>query len=394
MAFKDVFLKTPPGPKREALIYEEVVRRGPPKNLVPITVNAPDGSKITYKVMPDYIMIDGIRVPMSGITAQRVADHFGMKLPTTVMSKQIWEAADTRVRPAPLSGGGKIGDRYYTGKKVVDKKISDSDSSIAYNELIDKELAKKNNGGAPTLVAGHMKDVVQPVKNNNLGLYGWYDSKGKPIQNTATTGHDISVHTEYGAGTRLALNEAIVTRPDGTVEKKTLDDVQNDPVLSKAISNTVGVKRYDPKGAAQKSAVPPTNKGNSNGVFNGPPPGYKVLKKIPPGMNAKAKTFLNGNYGDTSIFQMNGKNYAARVEQHYHPPGYVGGPIGKHKGVTIYEAIDQNATPPEVAPSDQKTIEPKLNRQYVARTETSNSGRMQFLQRIDKFLSKLNGEEA
>jgi hypothetical protein len=94
MGFKEEFLKTPPGPKREELVYQEVIKRGKPTNLVPVSVTLPDGTKVIYKVMQDYINIDGIRVPMTGVTAQRIADHFGMNLPTTKMSKQIWQAAD------------------------------------------------------------------------------------------------------------------------------------------------------------------------------------------------------------------------------------------------------------------------------------------------------------
>lgn len=243
MSFKEEFLKSKPGAAREALIFNEVIKRGPPKELVPVTVTTPDGSKITYRVMPDYVMIEGIRVPMAGMTAQRVADYFGMKLPTPKMSKQIWDAADTKIMPTPLSAGGTIGGKYYSPQEVVERKISDSDSSVAYNQMIDKQLSKKTD--TPTLVAGHMKDVVQPVDPNKLGLYGWYGKDGKPVQYSPNTPHDISIHTEYGAGTRLVADKVTITRPDGKIETRTMDEVQSDPNLFKAISNSPGNSRYN-----------------------------------------------------------------------------------------------------------------------------------------------------
>lgn len=58
MSFKDEYLKLPPGKAREDLVYKAVISQGPPKNLVPVTVPGPNGSKITYNVLPDYISVD------------------------------------------------------------------------------------------------------------------------------------------------------------------------------------------------------------------------------------------------------------------------------------------------------------------------------------------------
>lgn len=256
MSFKDDFLKLKPGPQREALVYAAAIKQGPPKKLIPITVKAPDGSKIIYKTMPDYLTIDGLRVPISGATAQKLADAWGMQLPTTKMSKQIWQAADTKIMPTPLSAGGHINGKYYSGKEVVQHKIGDSDSSIAYNQMIDKEL----EGKTPTLVAGHMKDIVQPADPNKLGLYGWYDKSGKPTQYSHHTPHDIKYHTEYGAGARFIDDAITVINPDGSVNKSitTIDQLQKNPTLFKTISVDPGVKRYNvPKTPQIKPADKP-----------------------------------------------------------------------------------------------------------------------------------------
>jgi len=241
--FKSKFLSLKPGPEREQLVFSEVVKRGESVlgDLVPITVPGPSGTKITYEVMPDYLTIDGLRVPMSGQTAQKVANHFGMSLPTSKMDRQIWEAADTRLRPPPLSSGGRIGGKYYTGKEVVKSKIGDSDSAVAYSGMIEEELKDKK----PGLVAGHMKTIVMTNRPDQLGLYGWSGASDEwsPIQKNEHTGHDTTVHTEYGTGTRLVGNVK-VTLPNGKVVPMDMDDFLEDDRLYKALSDS-RVKKYE-----------------------------------------------------------------------------------------------------------------------------------------------------
>ena len=114
MGFREQFLQTPPGEARERLIYNEAIKLGPPRT-TPITVPGPSGTKITYRVMPDFLKIEGIRVPMSGVTAQRIAKYFGMSLPTSKMVDQIWHTAKvngTNIIARPLSGTGAT----YNGK--------------------------------------------------------------------------------------------------------------------------------------------------------------------------------------------------------------------------------------------------------------------------------------
>lgn len=240
--FKSKFLKLKPGPEREKLVFSEIKKRGKSVlgKLVPITVPGPAGTKITYEVMPDYLTIDGLRVPMSGQTAQRVANYFGMSLPTSKIDRQIWEAADTKLRPPPLSSGGQIGGKYYSGEEVVRSKIGDSDSAIAYSGMIEDELKDKD----PGLVAGHMKTIVMTDRPDQLGLYGWSGASDEwsPIQKSEHTGHDTAVHTEYGTGTRLVGNVK-VTMPDGRVIPMDMDELLENEDLYKAVSDSK-VKKY------------------------------------------------------------------------------------------------------------------------------------------------------
>lgn len=244
-SFKEKFLGMKPGLERENFILDEIKKHKPKLAMVPVTIDGPQGLKITYQVMPDYITIDGIRVPMAGQTAQKVADLYGMNLPTSKMSNQIWEAADTKIRPPPLSGGGTIGGKHYSGKEVVQHKISDSDSAVQYSDMIQQEIAGHPNA---TLVAGHMKDLVQPEGSpDKLGLYGWHGKDGKPLQYSAQTPHDTSVHSEYGAGVRLVDSNVTIKTPDGRIIPITLDRALNSPLLAKYLSSTQKSTRYNIK---------------------------------------------------------------------------------------------------------------------------------------------------
>ena len=83
-----------------------------------------------------------------------------------------------------------------------------------------------------------------------------------------------------------------------------------------------------------------------SGAPSGPPAGYKALTgTIPQGVGAMARQLLSGDFGTMTPFKVDGLKYMARVEPHYHPPGFKGGPNGWHKGVTVYVAIDQTAEP-------------------------------------------------
>lgn len=246
--FKEKFLQMPPGPEREQFVLEEIKKRKPidKSKLVPVTVEGPGGTKITYKVLPDFITIDGIRVPMSGQTAQKVADHFGMMLPTAKQTEQIWQAANVRMRPPPLSAGGRIGNKYYSGEEVVRSKISDPDAAVAYSEMIEEELRRRREKGeAGPLVAGHMKNIIMPESDEDkLGLYGWFGEEGEPLEPSKITGHDTSVHTEYGAGARPIASDVTITLPNGKQVTAPMNQLLAHPEFSKYISNRPGVRKY------------------------------------------------------------------------------------------------------------------------------------------------------
>lgn len=106
------------------------------------------------------------------------------------------------------------------------------------------------------------------------------------------------------------------------------------------------------EGQQDTAPLPPVTHGGSperrigpgpTGVPGSPPEGYqRVHKQLPPAAVSTANRLLSGDYGTETPFEVNGRHFMARVEPHYHPPGFKGGPNGWHKGVTVYEADPQH----------------------------------------------------
>lgn len=243
--FKSKFLKLKAGPEREKLVFDEVIKRGSSTfgNMVPITVPGPGDTKITYKAMARPIIIDGFSVPMSGSTLQKIANHFGMSLPTSKIIEQIWDEAGkvgVQVAARPLSGSGvTIDGKHYSGKQVVDKLIGDSGAAVAYNEIMKEFIPKSSD----VLVAGEGKTIVMTDRPEQLGLYGGRDAAGNIIQKSEHTGHNISVHAEYMTFGRLLAGNVTVTLPNGKIIETTMDKLLDHPEMHKAISKTK-VQKY------------------------------------------------------------------------------------------------------------------------------------------------------
>jgi hypothetical protein len=253
MGFKEDYAKfSQPSLQREQFVYNSIINSISKDQLIksmkPVTVNRSDGSKIVYTVMPDYISIPSkekttgkieyIRVPMSGNTAQRVADHFGLNLPTAAMAKEIYHGADVKVTAKPLSGSGAVIDgKRYSGNDVVNTGVGYAPFALSYNDNIAKQLAE-HGAKEDQIVSGFAKDIVAPAKEGHLGLYGLFDSNGKAIQGgNGQTPHDTDVHTEYGSFLRLVSPDVTITYPDGKKEIKPTSTVYN--------ANTYSVKKDD-----------------------------------------------------------------------------------------------------------------------------------------------------
>lgn len=182
--------------EREEAIAGEVCRGNIPdflRSFQKVTVKARgDNGKehvATIEVMPDYLAIgsdsDFVRVPMSPMTAARIADAFGCALPTRKLVDEIYKSALVKLEPRPL--------------------VKDRESAatfLEHNAIIEKQRAGKPLGA---LVAGIKKDVVITnrlgERPNRVAIYGWHKLDGQPIQ-PLTIVH-VNWYVDYSHGIRL-----------------------------------------------------------------------------------------------------------------------------------------------------------------------------------------------
>ncbi len=216
-------------PDREAAIFQEIALGNIPdfeRTFVEVTVSITDAQlrphTVTFRVMPDYLAIgsnqDFVRMPMSPLTAQRIADRFGCSLPTRKMVNDIWRAASAKLTPSPMTPGAQMmsNDYYWRHQQRIET----------------QRLA----GGFPLgwLTGGHKKDVV--ISNrllyypNRVAIYGWHWPNGQPIQPLSTV-HE-NTYADYSHGIRLVHSTVVV---DGV--PRAIADILRDPVLHRLLSD-------------------------------------------------------------------------------------------------------------------------------------------------------------
>ena len=184
------------------------------------------------QVAIDYAAIgtddDFIRIPMSAITAQRLADVLGYVLPTKKLVDAIYRAAVLKLAPSPLPPGPQMmGNDYYR----------------KHHEAIEKQGA---GPAAGELVAGHKKDVVVTKRlvqlPDRVAIYGWHRLDGRPIQPLSLV-HEAS-YADYSHGIRWVRGTMLANG----VERR-VGDVLCDPEIAILISDE-GVL------ASQRAAAP------------------------------------------------------------------------------------------------------------------------------------------
>ncbi len=219
---------------RDAAIVEAILGGNFPEHLrtlheVRAVEQASDGSERTlvYHVMPDYLAIgsddDFVRMPMTPMSAQRIADEWGFTLPTGRMVDQIYAAADVKLAPRPLT-----------------RRREAVETFAEHQRLIEQQRAARPLG---LLVAGTKKDVVLTgrlaERERRVAIYGWHRLTGQPIQ-PLTTVH-VDTYVDYSHGIRLVRREM-------TLDGETVDfeDVATEPNLHPLVSNegVLEVLRY------------------------------------------------------------------------------------------------------------------------------------------------------
>jgi hypothetical protein len=181
---------------REDLAVKEILSGNTPsflKQLVKINTSIIDTNgktiKAHYFVTPDYLSIgtddDYARIPLTPISAQKIADSLNCFLPTRKIVNDIYKQAAVKLEPMPMYA------------------FRDSAPTFLHHHLIIEGQKKGKQG----LISGIKKDVVisdkltRDVKKNRVAIYGWHKLDGKPIQ-PLYTGH-VDWYVDYSHGIRL-----------------------------------------------------------------------------------------------------------------------------------------------------------------------------------------------
>jgi hypothetical protein len=209
---------------REQRIADEVLRGNIPsflRSFVPVAVDIRNEYQILKRgwifVLTDYLAIgsdvDFVRIPMTPVTAQRIADKFGAMLPTSSIVNSIYAAADLKLAPKPMKPGWFMRSNDYFFK---------------HEDLIEPYVPSTRHG---QLIAGHKKDVVitRRQRPGRVAIYGWHLNHGEPIQ-PLSVWHHLS-YTDYSHGVRLVHPHILV---DG--EMRPMTEVLMHPFLSQMVS--------------------------------------------------------------------------------------------------------------------------------------------------------------
>jgi len=217
--------------EREEAIYQAVTSGNIPKflrQLKPVVVRGKSlsGKSLsgTIYVMPDYLAIgseqDFVRMPMNPITAQRIANHMGMFLPTTKIVDDIYRNADVKMSPAPLPPGKQM-------------------TTSAYYYKHNQKVEGQRRGKLGALTAGHKKDVVitnqLDRRPGRVAIYGWHRTSGIPIQPLSLVHHDK--YADYSHGIRLIGSVMKI----GGKDHKVYDVMQN-PELAPLLSSEGAIR--------------------------------------------------------------------------------------------------------------------------------------------------------
>lgn len=181
---------------------------------------------LEIQVANDYVSIgnneDSVRVPLSPLSAQKIADYFACVLPTTKIVNIIHSLADFKLIPSPW------GPPYDASMLSVDR-------LKAHNKRINEQLGEGKVG----LISGHKKDVVitnrlvsQPKQ---AAIYGWIQPGNKPIQPLSLV-HE-NTYADYSHGIRLIKNNAMLNN-----SRADLESLLKDPTMCVFISDEGALK--------------------------------------------------------------------------------------------------------------------------------------------------------
>jgi hypothetical protein len=217
--------------QREDAILREIMEGNIPdflRNLRPVTLRRPGSDAVaTIWVLPDYLAIGGnddyVRIPMTLVTATRIARALDFVLPTQKVVNAVYDQAEVHLTPHPLPPTGAMRSNGYY---------------LAHDRLIRAELGPRSPG---MLVAGHKKDVVISkllrTKPGSLVIYGWHQARNMPIQ-PLSDAHG-AFYVDYSHGIRLVADSMQI---DGA--ERSFTDVVADAQLSDFVSSEGPIDHY------------------------------------------------------------------------------------------------------------------------------------------------------
>ena len=200
----------------------EVVRMANEGGLVPwdfveVKVPNPNHDARVY-VTSDVVSVgdktDFLRMPLTPMAAQAVADANHALLPTTKIAKAIWAAAPVKLEPTPV-----VPNLAHNSEELFA-------AFVKHNQILHDAMALKN-ASADAFVTGHKKDIiiVPEIPKGHVVIYGWFKGDGTPVQGKNERDHDAH-YVDYSHGVRLVKDTALI---DG--EPVRLSHALRDPSL-------------------------------------------------------------------------------------------------------------------------------------------------------------------
>lgn len=212
--------------------------------LVPVTLRARIGERdhvATVWCTPDCFGLgvddDWLRLPLTPLLAQRLADRLDCTLPTRRLVDTIWAQATLKVEPHPFH--------------PREHDILSMAVFAASHAAIE---AARGDAPRTALLAGHKKDVVISALlrdwPNRVVIYGWHHLDGKPIQ-PLWKGHTQG-HVDYSHGIRFVARSMQL---DGVAT--TVDAVLAHPELHVLLSDEGPIARARYPDPPPRTAVTP-----------------------------------------------------------------------------------------------------------------------------------------
>lgn len=213
--------------QREEAALAELLKGNVPefiREFAEVTIEGKDTEGVPHTVLlrvsPDYLAIgtdeDFLRIPITPSSGQLVADAYGCILPTRKIVDAIYNQAQVKLEPRPLT--------------------EDRESLTTFKQHHQIIQSQFRNFGAKlgSLVAGIKKDVV--VSNrladrpDRVAIYGWHKLDGRPIQPLSTV--HVAWYVDYSHGIRL-IDQFVEI--DG--KRMRVDEVLADPKLHTLLSD-------------------------------------------------------------------------------------------------------------------------------------------------------------